>query len=301
MTTALHNWNWIRTFLSVAEHGSLSAAASALGLSQPALSRQIQQLETQTGSHLFSRSTTGLELTPEGTRLVAAARAMGDAADQFQRHLMGQSPALEGDVRISTSELIGHYLLPPAMVAFHRQWPGVRVDTVLTDRISSLNKGEADLALRMVEPRQPDLVVRRLGKIPLGFFASQAYLDEHGVPRSAHELKQHRLIGPDQDPTYERLAKTQGFAIGRSDFSLRSDSLLMQVAYTRAGGGIGVMHQPLAAHWPDLVPVLSDVRLPMLELWLVCHGDVRYNHRVRTLQQFLIQWFEADPYGSAHL
>lgn len=299
MINPLRNWNWIRAFLAVAEHGSLSAAADALGLSQPALSRQIQQLETATGWPLFSRSTTGLQMTAEGTQLLATAQAMGEAADQFQRHLTGQSPALEGDVRISTSELIGQYILAPALVAFQKLWPGVQVDTVLTDRISSLSKGEADLALRMVRPSQPDLVVRQLGQIPLGFYCARSYAEEHGVPQTAGELSQHRLIGPDQDTTYIREAAAMGLDMQRADFSLRSDSLLMQVAYTRAGGGVGVLHQPLAAHWPDLVPVMTDVNLPKLDLWLVCHGDVRHSHRIRTLQQFLIEWFDSGAYERA--
>lgn len=292
------NWNLIKVFLAVAETGSLSAAATKLGQTQPTLSRQISQLELDSGCHLFKRTTQGLSLTAEGTALVQSAEAMDAAANQFQRQISNRSPQLSGPIKISTSEVIGTYLLPPAIAEFQRNWPEVTIDLVQTNAITSLSKGEADLALRMVKPEQPDLVARRLPDVELGFYAHRDYIDRYGQPLTPEELMQgHRLIGPDRDSYFLEVAKSLGYAIDRSAFHVRTDNLLMQIAFVRAGAGIGVLHKPLAQHWPDLVAVWADAPLPALPFWLVCHGDVQYNARVRALQNFLIDWFATAPYS----
>lgn len=291
------NWNWIRAFVAVAETGSLSGAAEQLQQSQPTLSRQIQQLESATGHLLFRRTTRGLTLTEQGEQLLRSARDMEEAANRFNRQLSGQSTHLSGDIRLSTSELIGFYLMPPAIRQFQQQWPDVRIDLVLTNQVSSLSKGEADMALRTFRPKQPDLVVKRVAEIELGFFAHRDYLTQFGIPESLEDLYSHRLIGPDQDESWLQIARSRGLQISRQDFSLRTDSLLLQLAMLRSAAGIAPTHVPLARQWPDLIQVLPDLAIEPIPLWLVCHGDVQHNARVRVLQQFLIDWFRDPPYS----
>jgi len=293
------DWSLVRAFLAVARLGSLSAAARELGLSQPTLSREIQALETATGLNLFRRTTQGLALTEQGQGLLEAATEMHEAADRFQRQAAGLSTTLEGDVRISANEIIGTYLLPPAITAFRADHPGVHVDIVISNRASSLSKREADIALRMFRPTQPDLVARRLPDLELGFYAHRDYISRHGSPQDFDSFLQHTIIGYDEDMGFIDGAARLGYHFVRDNFAVRSDSLLMHIHLLRAGAGIAGTHVALARHWPELQRIMDWMPLPPLEFWCVAHGDVQFNARIHELMQFLIGWFANDPYRHA--
>jgi DNA-binding transcriptional LysR family regulator len=293
------SWNLIHTFLTVSRNGSLSAAARELSVSQPTLSRDIQALETATELNLFKRTTQGLKLTEAGQQLVDAATRMDQAADLFARQASGMSVELRGTVRVSANEIIGIYLLPAAIAAFHDQHPGVQIEIVITNQASSLSKREADIALRMFPPTQPDLVARRLPDMELGFYAHRDYLQKYGTPENLKEFKQHTTIGFDENMEYIQSAADLGFQLTRDNFALRSDHMLMQINLARAGAGIVGTHVGLAEQWSELERLMEWVNLPPLEFWVVCHSDVQYNSRIRSVMQFLIQWFETNPYKYA--
>jgi len=290
------DWDLVRSFLAVSRHGSVSAAARELGISQPTLSRAVQTLETSTGLSLFKRTTQGLALTEAGRKLVEAADRMNDAADQFQRQASGLSEELTGDVRISVNEIIGIYLLPPAIAAFREQHPGVHVEIVITNRVTSLSKRDADIALRMFRPTQPDLVARRLPDLEMGFYAHKDYIAKHGQPTSFEEMMQHNVIGFDEGMDFINGARAFGYELKREDFPLRTDHLLAQLGLMRAGAGINGTHVEIAKHFPELVRVAEFIDLPKLEFWCVCHADVQFNSRIREMMNFLVAWFDKDPY-----
>lgn len=290
------DWGLIRSFLAVSRSGSLSAAARELGVSQPTLSREIQSLESSTGLSLFKRTTQGLSLTEQGQALVEAAGNMDEAADRFIRQASGMSVELEGDVRISVNEIVGIYLLPPAIAAFREQHPGVQIEIVITNRASSLSKRDADIALRMFRPSQPDLVARRLPDMDVGFYAHKDYLARHGEPTNMDEFLQHTILGFDEGMDFINGGRALGFEFKKQDFALRTDHLLAQLALLRAGAGIGGTHVEIARHYPDLKRVLEFIPLPKLEFWCVCHADVQFNSRIREMMRFLVRWFEKDPY-----
>lgn len=293
------NWDLIRAFLTVARLGSLSAAARELQLSQPTLSRSIQALETATRLHLFHRTPRGLELTEQGQALMESAGAMEQAAERFGRQVSGLSEELRGDVRISANDIIGTYLLPPALKALRDEHPGLQVELVLSNQASNLNKREADIALRMFRPTQADLVARRLPDMELGFYAHRDYLAEHGQPQSFGELIQHDIIGMDEGMDFIEGGRQLGVEFVRAHFALRTDALVASIQLCRAGAGITGVHVGLAKHWPELVRILEGKPLPPLEFWLVCHHDVQYNSRIRTVMSFLGDWFADDPYRHA--
>lgn len=290
------DWALIRTFLAVAEQGSVSGAARSLGASQPTLSRHIRELERQTGLNLFERSPHGLSLTEQGETLADAAVGMGRSADRFLRLASGLSAELDGDLCISANEIVGYYLLPPLLAAFRERHPGISFEVVISNRASSLSKREADVALRMFRPTQPDLVVSRLSDLELGFFARRDYLAKHGTPTSLEALAAHPLIGFDEDPAFIEAAAGMGVGLRPDDFPLRSDHMPLHIALMRAGAGIGATHVGIAAGYPELVRVLPQVPLPTLEFWCVCHRDLQLNPRVRALTRWVHDWFGADPY-----
>jgi len=290
------SWHLIRSFLAVAQLGSVSAAARSLGVSQPTLSRDIQMLEMQTKLNLFKRSTQGLGLTEAGQSLVESAEQMRNAADAFNRQASGLSTGLAGDIRISANEVIGIYLLPAAIAAFQRQHPAINVEIVISNRASSLNKREADLALRMFRPSQASLVARRLPDMALGFYAHKDYLKAHGIPDSIDTVLQQQIIGFDQDTDFIDAANSMGYQFCPDDFHLRTDNMLMQIQLARHAAGIIVTHVGLAEQWPELVHILQQIPLPTLEFWVVCHADSQYNARIRSFKKHLIEWFNDAPY-----
>jgi DNA-binding transcriptional LysR family regulator len=290
------DWGLVRSFLMVASTGSLSAAARQLGVSQPTLSRAIQSLECATGLNLFKRTTQGLMLTKAGQTLMDSASRMNDAADQFSRQAAGLSEELTGDVRISVNEIVGIYLLPPAIAAFHTAHPAVQVEIVITNHASSLSKRDADIALRMFQPNQPDLVARRLPDLEMGFYAHEDYLKKRGTPTNFDEFLRHTIIGFDEGMDFINGAQALGYEFKKQHFALRTDHLLAQLALLRTGAGIAGTHVEIAKHFPELKRVLEFVALPNMEFWCVCHADVQYNNRIREMMQFLVKWFAKDPY-----
>ncbi len=293
------DWSLIRSFLAVARLGSLSSAARELGVSQPTLSRDIQAIEKQTALNLFRRTTLGLQLTEAGQSLVESAGTMDTAADRFARQVAGMSMELEGNVRLSVNEILGTYLLPAALTIFRQQHPGVQVEVVMTNATSSLSKREADIALRMFQPTQPDLVARHVADMPIGFYAHRDYLAQHGTPTNISEFKQHTIIGFDEGMDFIEGGAHLGYVFTRKHFALRTDNLILQHNLARAGAGIVGTHIGLAQYWPELERLLEDIPLPSYPLWLVCHADVQYNQRIRAMMQFLGEWFADDPYRHA--
>ena len=300
MNNEIH-WDLIQSFLTVARLGSLSAASRTLGVSQPTLTRDIQALETVTRLNLFQRTTKGLHLTDAGQSLVDAATRMDDAADLFARQVSGLSVELTGTVRISVNEIVGIYLLPPAMAAFREQHPGVQIEMVISNEASSLSKREADIALRMFRPTQPDLVAKRLPDMPLGFYAHRDYVARYGEPASFDDFKSHSVIGYDENREFIEGAAHLGYVLTREDFALRTDHLLAQINLCRAGAGITGTHVALASQWPELQRIMTWVPLPDLEFWIVCHSDVQFSSRIRAVVQFLSDWFAEDPYRQVML
>jgi len=296
------DWDLIRLFLQVAHSGSLSKAAQLLSQSQPTLSRQIQQLEQQTGVQLFKRTPRGLVLSEAAARLLESAEAMQDAADRFARLVMGMEERIRGDLRISVSEIVGIYYLPPALAQFQLRYPEVNVEIVISNETISLSKREADIALRMFSPQQGDLLCRRLPDVELGFFAHKDYVNDDPDIIGTEKIQNYRFIGYDNETSMIEGARALGFDLTRDSFSLRSDSLTMQLALIQAGAGMGITHVAVARTLPGLVQLFKQIPVPALEFWCVCHRDVQYNLRIITAMRFFSDWFSRSllPFSTQH-
>jgi DNA-binding transcriptional LysR family regulator len=179
---------------------------------------------------------------------------------------------------------------------FRRRHPEVQVEMVVSNRASSLHRRDADLALRMFRPKQEDLVARRLPDLELGFFCHRDLLGPGEAARGMEVLHRHPVIGFDRDTQFLEAARALGIPLSPHDFDLRCDSILAQTQMVRAGLGAGVVHVGIARRYPELVRVMRQLPIPALELWLVCHRDVRHNRRIRALMDHLAWWLGEDPY-----
>ena len=281
MNDAVRCWDHWRSFLAVLDTGSLSAASRALSLTQPTVGRHIDALEAGLGAPLFTRSRHGLEPTPLALSLVPQARAMSSAAESLWRTASGEQSAARGTVRITASEMVGTWVLPPLLADLRAQHPGIVIELALSDRNEDLLRREADVAVRMARPTQEALVARQAGMVHVGLFVHRCYIAAHGMPQTPEEVLGHALIGIDRDE-----ARLAGLAIGgrrlsREDFCIRCDSDVAQLMAVKAGLGIGACHLALAAHDPDLVPVLPEAVTFGFEVWIAMHENLRNSRRVR--------------------
>ena len=281
------DWNLYHSFLAVMREGSLSAAARALGLTQPSIGRHIDSLESALDATLFTRAPDGLRPTPMALALLPCAEAMASAAQHAARVASASEQETRGSVRLTASQLIGGEVLPSILAAFCQQHPQISVELVLSNHNDDLLKREADIAVRMQRPTQQALVAKRLGSIEIGAFAHQRYIQQRGLPRNLLELREHLLIGPDQDSASNKLLEQRGLHFNPEDFALRTDSDLAQLAALRAGLGIGGCQWGLARRDPALLAVLPEQLNFSLEMWLVTQTGLRNNHRVMTLFDFL--------------
>ncbi|TBW36622.1 LysR family transcriptional regulator [Siculibacillus lacustris] len=277
------DWNLYRTFLALLDEGSLSGAARALGLTQPTVGRHLDALEAAIGRRLFLRSPHGLVPTETAAAIRAEAEGLAASAAALWRSASAEAGAIAGRVRIATSEVMAVEVLPPILAAIRRRHPGLDLEIVASSRVEDLLRREADVAVRMVAPRQEGLVARRLGQVGLGLFAHRDHLAREGTPTSYAELAAATVIGFDRQTAVIRALAVRMPELTRIDFALRSDSDLVQLAAIRAGYGIGACQVAIAARDPALVRVLPDLFAPSLDCWLVIHENLRGTPRVRAV------------------
>ncbi|KQX19016.1 LysR family transcriptional regulator [Variovorax sp. Root434] len=282
-------WELYRTFLSVLREGSLSGAARALGITQPTTGRHVAALEEALGTALFTRSQTGLLPTEVALALRTHAEAMESTAASLERAASSQGEGVRGVVRVSGSEVVCAEVLPPIVAGLREAHPTLKVELVATNRVQDLLRREADIAVRMVRPRQEQLVARRIGNIELGFHAHRDYLARHGTPRRMEELAGHSLIGYDQPTAFVRNAGKSLKGFTRDTFSLRTDSDLTQLALIRAGAGIGICQAALAGRNPALVRLMPRTFSMKLDTWVTMHEDLRHSPRCRAAFDALVE------------
>jgi DNA-binding transcriptional LysR family regulator len=283
----ISDWSLIRAFLAVAETGSLSAAARRLHTSQPTLGRQIKALESQLGSTLFTRHARGLSPSDQGQALLPAARAMQEAAHQMGLQAAGQAEGLSGTVRITASQIVSHYMLPPILAGMRQAEPRISIELAPNDNPENLLFREADIAVRMFRSTQLDVVTRHLGDLPIVIFASRDYLDRRGRPRTPDELTSHDLIGYDRSELILRGMRDAGFAATRDWFALRSDDQAACVELARAGCGIGFIQRHIVENDPSLEIIDIGIDLPALPVWLAAPQSTRRSPRIARVWDLL--------------
>lgn len=286
------DWALLRMFLEVANSGSLSRAATALGSSQPTLSRQLAQLEAQLGHVLFERTPRGVRLTEAGAALRGPVERMREQAQQFAMVAAGRSMTLAGSVRITASEMVSTYLLPGMLRTLRDRHPEIQIELVASNAVENLLEREADIALRMVRPKQGTLVARRLGDQPLGMYAHRDYLQVHGRPTPANMLE-HQWIGYDRSDQMLKGFREAGFKVDKGMFEFRCDNHVVAWHAVLAGLGLGVGMPRIAALSPQLVRVLPKLPIPPLPLWLTAHRELRSTPRLKVVFDFLAEAFAA--------
>ena len=286
-TRSNFDWNRAKALLFTAETGSFSGAARVLGTTQSTIGRQITALEEELGVVLVERIGKGVELTQGGWELLEHIKVMGKAAEGVSRVAAGQSVVLEGEVSISASEVISAFLLPPIVASILDAYPGLRLEVIATNQTSDLRRRQADIAIRNYQPKDPELVVRKVRDTRALLYATTAYLEMIGRPRSVKDFGKAKFLGFDFDGRLMELLNHHGLGLSAKNFAVVSGNQLVQWEMVKKNMGIGVMMECVGEKEHNVVPVLSDIITFPFPIWLTAHREVKSSQRVRVVYDAL--------------
>lgn len=292
------DWTLTRSFLAVAETGSLSAAARQLNLSQPTLGRHIADLEAALNLPLFTRRARGLAPTDAATALLPHARAMREAAAKLTLTAAGRDAMLRGTVRITASRIVAHYILPPMLAQLRVEEPNIQIELAPTDDSENLLYREADIAVRMYRPTQLDLITTHLIDTPTALYAAHSYLARSPTPITPETIMTHDFVGFDKSDLMLRMMARLGIQAKREDFPVRCDDQIVYWNLVRAGLGLGGMQTLIGDADPIVTRIAPFIRLPPLPVWLTAPEALRHTPRIRRVFDALTAQFKAlklDP------
>lgn len=282
------DWNRARTFLATVEEGSFSGAARVLGLAQPTVGRQVAALEQELGVALIERVGRGIRLTAAGADLAEHVRSMGEAASRLSLVAAGQSTSLEGLVRITASEVIAAYLLPPAIARIRAEHPGIELDIIASNAAQDLRRREADIAVRSFRPRDPELVAVKIQDGWGRLYAAPAYLERLGNPTDVAGLSGAHIFGFDRGEQMVRGLQAIGLPVDSSSFPVVTESHLVQWEMARLGLGICVMMDEVGDAEPGVRRVFDEPAVPV-PMWVTSHRELRTSRRLRVVFDILVQ------------
>ena len=281
------DWTLIQSFLTVAETGSLSAAARKLGQSQPTLGRHIKSIELTLGVELFRRVPRGLQLTLAGLEILDHAKIMQQAAARLRLAAEGQADVLRGTVRITASVVMSHFILPAIISDMRIELPEVDIELVPSDATENLIFREADIAIRMYRPTQLDVITRHIVDQPIGLYASREYLNRVGRPNRTAELLKMDFVGLDKNDLMIRAMGDIGLQVDRDFFPVRCDDQAAHWRLVCAGCGLGGMQTKIADAEPLVERIPTEFDLPTLPVWLAAPDALRSNARIRRVWDIL--------------
>lgn len=287
------DWDKLRIFYAVAQAGSFTHAGESLNLSQSAVSRQISTLEESIGVTLFHRHARGLILTEEGELLHSTAAEIFGKLAMIEGQLADSRQLPEGPLRITVAEFIGSTWLAPKLAQLRAEHPDIQLTMLLDDRILNLGMREADAAIRLYKPEQPDLVQKHLTDIHFHICASKEYLKKNGTPKTVKDLASHTLIGypenvpaPFADPNWLfRVAGVGGEGTQSSTIMLNSIYGIAEAV--KAGAGIAALPDYLIAKEKDMLQILEGTKRPPVEVYFVYPEERRHSKRIGIFKEFL--------------
>jgi DNA-binding transcriptional LysR family regulator len=275
------DWDDLRFFLSIARHGSLTAAASELRVAQSTVGRRLASLEAGLGVRLLHRTPDGYVLTLAGESVRAQAERAEAEIVGVLRSVGGHDTRLEGLVRVTCTETFAVYVLAPCFAALQAQHHGILLELVPSSRSLSLSMREADVAVRLRPPNQHDLVVRRLGRIAYGLYASPAYLERYGEPDFQAGCPGHRLMTLLGDGEQDAQTAWVTELAPHARLGLQTSSHEALLSTTRSGGGLACLARFRADVETGLRCLETPSIAPTTDIWLVVHKDSRHTPRIR--------------------
>ena len=293
------DWDKLRVFHAVAEAGSFTRAGEDLHLSQSAVSRQVSALEESLNVPLFHRHARGLILTEQGELLFRTAHDVFAKLAMVEARIADNKDEAQGPLKVTTTVAFGSIWLTPRMREFKTLFPDIDVTLVLADTELDLSMRQADVAIRLAPPKQPDLIQRYLMTMRYHVFAATSYLKEHGTPATPQDLDNHDIIvyGEDARPPVENLnwLLSAGTRPEETrDPVLRVNSIYGIFRAVQSGLGIGALPDYMSREATDLVEVLPELRGPSIDTYFVYPEELRNSKRIIVFRDFLLARLNPD-------
>ena len=285
------DWDKLRIFHAVADAGSFTHAGHELNLSQSAVSRQISALEEDLRVPLFHRHARGLILTEQGEVLYRTAHDVFTKLAAAKTRLMDSKEKPSGELRITTTVGLGSVWLTPRIKEFMELYPDIQVQLLLEDEELDLSMREADVAIRLRRPTQPDLIQRKLFTVHHHVYASVDYVRQHGIPKSSVELDKHKIL-VFQGASYLTYVNML-LSAGRTENDMRIPALRVNSAYglrraVQAGAGIAILSDYLVAPDMNLVQIELEVQTPEFDTYFVYPEELKETKRVTVFRDFIV-------------
>jgi DNA-binding transcriptional LysR family regulator len=284
------DWDKLRIFHAVADAGSLTHAGDALHLSQSAVSRQIRALEESLNTTLFHRHARGLILTEQGELLFDATSAMAKRLDAAAARIRDSEEEVFGELRVTTTTGFGSLWLAPRLSRLYADYPDLKIDLMLEERVLDLPMREADVAIRMKEPSQADLIRKRLMNVHMRLYATQEYLEKYGTPETVADMRHHRLIcqNPNSVQVSAAARMVQELLTGeiRSLLTVNNYFGVLQAVINHLG--IGILPNYVTQDFPHLVSVLPEVLGGSVPVFLAYPEELRQSKRIAAFRDFVM-------------
>jgi DNA-binding transcriptional LysR family regulator len=283
------DWDKLRIFHAVADAGSLTHAGDILHLSQSAVSRQVRALEEALNTTLFHRHARGLILTEQGELLFEATRSMNKRLETAAARIRDSEEEVFGELRVTTTTGFGTLWLAPRLPKLFERYPELKIDLMLEERVLDLPMREADVAIRMKEPSQADLIRKRLMSIRMQLYATPDYLRQSGTPQKVEDLSQHRLIC--QSPASAQVAAGASLVqhlLAYDVYSLLTVNNYFGVLQGVLNNlGVGVLPDYVTEDFPHLVRVLPDLESGEVPVFLAYPEELRQSKRIAAFRDFV--------------
>lgn len=289
------DWDKLRIFHKVAKAGSLTHAGEELQLSQSAVSRQIRALEDRLDVKLFHRHARGLILTEQGELLFGATQEMTSKLDAASARIRDSEDDVVGELRVTTTTGFGTLWLTRRLGLLLEKYPKLKIDLNLNERVLDLPMRESDVAIRMKEPSQADLVRRRLMDVRMQLYATKDYIAAHGAPRTIDDLPQHRLLTQAVDSLQPSASARWSASLLSADTSsyVTINSYFGVLQATMHGLGIGVLPDYLEYEVENLVRVLPSEASAPIPVFLAYPEELRHSKRVAAFRDFVLEQIQA--------
>jgi DNA-binding transcriptional LysR family regulator len=287
------DWDKLKVFHAAAEAGSFTHAGDHLGLSQSAVSRQVSALEQELGVSLFHRHARGLILTEQGELLHSTAHEVFMKLEAARAKLTDSRERPNGELKVSTTVGIGVHWLTPRLGEFTDLYPDIRITLLVTDEELDLAMREADVAIRLRQPTQPDLIQRKLFSVRSHAYASPEYLKRFGTPRSLDELDSHRILLLGGTVPNFLLNRSWLINVGRDTKNRRVpfitiNNVLGIVRACQRGMGIAMLPDYLVEENGGLVQLFGEEEAPLLDAYFVYPEELKAVARVQVFRDFLV-------------
>ncbi|MBL4811344.1 MAG: LysR family transcriptional regulator [Rhodobacteraceae bacterium] len=283
------DWDKLRIFHAVASAGSLTNAGETLHLSQSAVSRQIRSLEESLNTTLFHRHARGLILTEQGELLFDATRSMNRRLEAASARIRDSEEEVFGELRVTTTTGFGSLWLAPRLPKLFEKYPELKIDLMLEERVLDLPMREADVAIRMKEPSQADLIRKKLMSIRMRLYATRSYLEDNGTPETIEDLKNHRLICQSPASAQVRAGQelVQRLMLQDIPSLLTVNNYFGGLQAVLNGLGVGVLPDYVVEGFPTLVRVLPDVESNEVPVFLAYPEELRQSKRISAFRDFV--------------